>query len=77
MSNHYDTLGLELAVSAMRRLGVVRWDGIELGPAPSTDAPIEQPHVSPEDREKQERADRRSVALAASGGLVKALGRVR
>jgi hypothetical protein len=70
---HYDTETLALAVSAMRRLGVVKWDGIELGPDPLSEAPIEQPHVSPEAVESRERTERNRVALAASGGLVRRL----
>jgi hypothetical protein len=68
-----DITSLELRVRAMRRLGVVRWSDIELGPDPLVEASPEQPHVSPEAREKQERADRRTLALAASGGLVRRL----
>ena len=69
----YDVEALTHIVKMMRALGVTRWNGIELGPDPLVEASPEQPHVSPEAREKQERADRRTLALAASGGLVRRL----
>lgn len=68
-----DTEALEQAVQAMRRLGVTRWGDIELGPDPAADAPREQMTPTRTEAERRERDERKHVALAASGGLVRRL----
>jgi hypothetical protein len=72
-----DLSTLEAAVATMRRLGVTKWNGIELGPEPPITAEDEdEPSgLSAEDRVKAARAERQRVASLASGGPVKAAGR--
>jgi hypothetical protein len=72
-----DLSTLEAAVLKMRALGVTKWNGIELGPEPPTQADdADEPSgLSAEDRVKAARAERQRVAALASGGPVKAAGR--
>lgn len=65
---------LEQRVAKMRALGVTKWGDIELGPAPAPEATTttQQPK-SPEAIEREQRNARRTVALAASGSLVRRL----
>jgi hypothetical protein len=72
-----DLSTLEAAVLKMRALGVTKWNGIELGPEPPTQADdADEPSgLSAEDRVKAARAERQRVAALASGGPVKSAGR--
>lgn len=53
----------------MRSLGVVRWNGIELGPAPLAEGDEPKTRKDPVDRE----AERRRVSLSATARLVRPL----
>ena len=63
---------LENVVGAMRRLGVVEFDGIKLGPPPSDGADDQRDSaVDAAKHEQTQREQRRRVALASSGGPLK------
>lgn len=67
---------LEAAVTKMRALGVTKWNGIELGPAPAAATDEEEPSgLTVDDRVKATRAERHRVASLASGGPVPAVGK--
>ncbi len=55
---------LRAAVAVMRELGVTRWDGIELGPAPA--API----AKPEPMTEQQRREAHMRTLFAASGVM-------
>lgn len=66
---------LRADVAAMRELHVLQWKDIVL--APSAMVSVEettQRSTDPETVEAEERAQRRRISLASSGGPVKALG---
>lgn len=67
---------LEARVTAMRRLGVVRWADIELGPSPLEPERPEEDATQrsmTREREKTERDQR--IRFGASGGPRPAVGR--
>lgn len=73
-----DIPGLEQRVAAMRRLGVTEWGSIKLGPMPQPEATeTQQPKKTAAEIEQEQRVQRRAVALAASGSLVRRLGEDR
>lgn len=55
---------LRAAVAVMRELGVTRWDGIELGPAPG--APV----MRPEPMTEQQRREAHMRTLFAASGVM-------
>lgn len=70
-----DIPSLEARVEAMRRLGVLEWGAIKLGPMPPTEAKTEtQQKKSADELEQERRKARRDIALGASGSLVPRLG---
>jgi hypothetical protein len=70
MPNDLDAL--EATVVAMRRLGVTKWNGIELGPEPTAKSGTEDEPSEPQAQDpKEQRARRERVAALASGGPVK------
>ncbi len=63
-----DRKDLHADVALMRRLGVVEWKGIKLGPAPSTEPPprpVRSPDALAEELQKR-REERHRVQFAAS-----------
>lgn len=67
---------LEATVQKMRALGVTKWNGIELGPAPS-ETTDEQPSEQQAEDPMKKRAEHQRIASLASGGPVPAVARLR
>lgn len=63
-----DIPSLEARVIAMRRLGVLEWGSIKLGPEPTIPSSEEDATQRSLKLEKQERERRNALRLAASGG---------
>ncbi len=72
-----DIAYLEAIVPVMRRLGVVDFAGVKLGPVPLSDAGQDEPTqrtLTAAELERRARQERRRVASASSGGPVPRVG---
>lgn len=62
-----------LDVIAMRKHRCKRWGDIEIDLAPDVPEEPTQPSISPEERERRAREERRAIAMRSSGGPVRRL----